>query len=86
MEKYDFFIPFAMQAYILILLFQNEMNDRFSTLPYPDDFAKFVTLAGLEDALQGIRQDCGNLQQPTARVVIKMSSQTDPVVSHILYQ
>ena len=75
-----------MQAYILILLFQNEMNDRFSTLPYPDDFAKFVTLAGLEDALQGIGQDCGNLQQPMERVVIKMSSQTDPVVSHILYQ
>ena len=75
-----------MQAYILILLFQNEMNDRFSTLPYPDDFAKFVTVAGLEDTLQGIRQNCGNLQQPTERVVIKMSSQTDPVVSHILYQ
>jgi len=55
-------------------------------LPSHDDFAKFVTKAGLEDTLQGIRQDCGNLQQPTERVVIKMSSQIDPVVSHILYQ
>ena len=62
------------------------MNERFNTLPSPDDFAKFVTQAGLEDALQGIKQDCGNLQQPTERVVIEMSSQTDPVVSHILYQ
>ena len=31
-------------------------------------------------------QDCGNLQQPTEKVVIEMSSQTDPVVSYILYQ
>ena len=63
------------------------MNDRFSTLPSHDDFAKFVTRAGLEDTLQGIRQDCcGNLQQPMERAVIKMSSQIDPVVSHILYQ
>jgi len=31
-------------------------------------------------------QDCGNLQQPTERVVIEMSSQTDPVVSYILCQ
>ena len=92
------------------------MNDTFNTLPSPDEYAKFVTLpeledalqgirkdlesmlpstddsaqfvswAGLEDALQGIRQDCGNLQQPTERVVIEMSSPTDPVVSHILCQ
>jgi hypothetical protein len=43
-----------------------------------------VTWAGLEDALQGIRQDWENLQQPTLteRVVIEMSSQTDPVVSY----
>jgi len=62
------------------------MNERFNTLPSHDDFAKIVTRPELEDTLQGIRQDCGNLQQPTERVVIKMSSQTDPVVSHILYQ
>jgi hypothetical protein len=52
----------------------------------PDDFAKFVTRAELEDVLQGTRKDQENLQQPTERVVIEMSSQTDPVVSHILYQ
>ena len=53
-----------------------------------DDFAQCVTWAGLEDALQGIRQDWENMQQPTLteRVVIEMSSQTDPVVSHIFYQ
>ena len=94
------------------------MNDKFNTLPSPDDFAKFVTGPELEDALQGIRkdlesklpsphdfeqfvtwerlenalqgirQDWENLQQPTLteRVVIEMSSQTDPVVSHILYR
>ena len=62
------------------------MNERFNTLPSHDDFAKFVPRTELEDTLQGIRQDCGNLQQPTERVVIEMSSQTDPVVSHILYQ
>jgi len=55
-------------------------------MPSPDDFAKFVTGAELEDALQGIKQDWENMQQPTERVVIEMSSQTDPVVSHILYQ
>ena len=64
------------------------MNNKFHTLPSLDDFAKFVTGTELEDALQGIRQDWENLQQPTLteRVVIEMSSQTDPVVSYILYQ
>jgi hypothetical protein len=62
------------------------MNDKFHTMPSPDDFAKFVTGAELEDALQGIRQDWKNLQQPTGRDVVEMSSQTDPVVSHILHQ
>ena len=91
------------------------MNDKFNTLPSPDDFAQFVTGAGLEDALQGIRNDLErlpsaddiaqfvteeiledalqgirpeleDLQQPTERDVIETSSQTDPVVSHILYQ
>ena len=60
-------------------------------MPSPDDFAKFVTGAELEDASQGIKQSRENLQQPTERVVIKISSQTtddgsDPVVSYILYQ
>ena len=59
------------------------MNDKFKNLPLtPDDFAKFVTRA----ELQGTRKDQENLQQPMERVVIEMSSQTDPVVSHILYQ
>jgi hypothetical protein len=62
------------------------MNDKVHTLPSPDDFAKFVTGAELEDALQGIRQDWKKLQQPTGRDVVEMSNQTDPVVSHILYQ
>jgi hypothetical protein len=29
-------------------------NDLESKLPSPDDFAQFMTCAGLEDALQGI--------------------------------
>ena len=62
------------------------MNDKVYTLLSPDDFAKFVTEAELEDALQGTRQDWENLQQPMGRVVVEMSSQTDPVVSHILCQ
>jgi hypothetical protein len=37
------------------------MNDKFHTMPSPDDFAKFVTGAELEDALQGIRQNWKNL-------------------------
>ena len=53
-------------------------------MPSHDDFAKIVTRPELEDALQGIGQDCGNLQQPTERVVIEMSTQTDPVVSHLI--
>ena len=59
------------------------MNDKVQTLPSPYDFAKFVTEAELEDALQDTRQDWENLQQPMERVVVEMSSQTDPVVSHI---
>jgi hypothetical protein len=35
------------------------MNDKNHTLPSPDDFAKFVTGAEFEDALQGIRKDWG---------------------------
>ena len=60
---------------------QGIRKDFESKLPNLDDFAHFVTWAGLEDALQGIRQDWENLQQPTLteRVVIEMSSQTDPV-------
>ena len=65
---------------------QGIRKDFESKLPNLDDFAQFVTWAGLEDALQGIRQDWENLQQPTGRDVVKMSSQTDPVVSYILYQ
>ena len=59
-------------------------------MPFPDDNAKFATQPESEDASQGIGQNWENLQQPTERVGIKMSSQTDdgtdPVVSHILYQ
>jgi hypothetical protein len=92
------------------------MNDKYNTLPSPDDFAKFVTGAGLEDALQAIRNDVDsklpspddsaqfvteerledalrgitpeleNLQQSMERLLIETSSQTDPGVSHILYQ
>ena len=65
---------------------QGIRKDFESKLPNLDDFAHFVTWAGLEDALQGIRQDWENLQQPTGRDVVEMSNQTDPVVSHILYQ
>jgi len=69
---------------------QGIRKDLESKLPSPHDFAQFVTWERLENALQGIRQDWENLQPPTERVVIKMSSQTDdgsdPVVSHILYQ
>lgn len=56
------------------------MNDRFNLLPSPDDFAQFVTWAGLEDALSGIKKDWENMQQPPSeRVVIEMSSQTEAV-------
>ncbi|XP_052069682.1 uncharacterized protein LOC127708654 isoform X4 [Mytilus californianus] len=55
----------------------NDVNDRFNLLPSPDDFAQFVTWAGLEDALSGIKKDWENMQQPTERVVIEMSSQTE---------
>ncbi|XP_071129015.1 glutamine-rich protein 2-like isoform X11 [Mytilus edulis] len=56
----------------------NDMNDRFNLLPSPDDFAQFVTWAGLEDALSGIKKDWENMQQPPSeRVVIEMSSQTE---------
>ena len=54
------------------------MNDKFNMLPTPEDFAQFVTWAGLEDALNGIKKDWENLQT-TERVVIEMSSQTDAV-------
>jgi len=62
------------------------MNDKFKNLSSPDDFAKFLTRGEIEDTLQGTRKDRENLQQPTERAVIEMSSLTDPAVSHILYQ
>jgi len=61
------------------------MNDTFNHLPSPDAFAQFVTQAELEDTLKGSRKDLEYLLQPTERVVIEMSSQTDAVVSHVLY-
>ena len=60
------------------------MNDEVHTLSSPDDFAKLWTEAELKDALQGIGPDWENLQQPMGRVVVEMSSQTDPVVSHFI--
>ena len=67
-----------------------EDKDLESKLPSPHDFAQFVTWERLENAIQGIGQNWEIMQQPTERVVVKMSSQTDdgsdPVVSHILYQ
>ena len=67
-----------------------EDKDLESKLPSPHDFSQFVTWERLENAIQGIRQNWEIMQQPTERVVVKMSSQTDdgsdPVVSHILYQ
>ena len=80
---------------------QGIRKDLESILPSTDDSAQFVSWTGLEDALQGIRQDLEskfpspddfaqdkeNLKSlPTEKVVIEMSSQTDPVVSDILYQ
>lgn len=55
------------------------MNDKFSQLPTPEEFSQFVTWPGLEDALRGIRTDFEGLAQPQERVVIEMSSQTEPV-------
>jgi hypothetical protein len=37
------------------------MNDKFNTLPFPDDNEKIVTPPGLEDASQGIKQSRENL-------------------------
>ena len=44
---------------------------------------KFWLVVELADALKDIRIDAENLQQPTERVVIERTSETDPVVSHI---
>ncbi|KAL5018549.1 hypothetical protein ScPMuIL_004271 [Solemya velum] len=55
----------------------NDVNAKFSTLPTPDEFAQLVTWPSLEDALNGVRKDFVDLQQPE-RVVIEMSSQTEP--------
>ncbi|XP_013414944.1 uncharacterized protein C16orf96 homolog isoform X2 [Lingula anatina] len=52
----------------------NELNDKFLMLPLPEEF---VTWAGLEDALNGVRRDFANAQQPQERIVIEMSSQTE---------
>lgn len=54
------------------------MNEKFSQLPTPEELAQFVTWPALEDALLGIKRDWENLQ-PQERVVVEISSQTDPV-------
>nr|XP_022314967.1 glutamine-rich protein 2-like isoform X9 [Crassostrea virginica] len=55
----------------------DEMNEKFSQLPTPEELAQFVTWPALEDALLGIKRDWENLQ-PQERVVVEISSQTDP--------
>lgn len=54
------------------------MNEKFSLLPTPEELAQFVTWPVLEDALLGIKRDWENIQ-PQERVVVEISSQTDPV-------
>lgn len=54
------------------------MNEKFSLLPTPEELAQFVTWPALEDALLGIKRDWENMQ-PGERVVVEISSQTDPV-------
>lgn len=55
----------------------DEMNEKFSLLPTPEELAQFVTWPALEDALLGIKRDWENMQ-PGERVVVEISSQTDP--------
>lgn len=55
----------------------DEMNEKFSLLPTPEELAQFVTWPALEDALLGIKRDWENMQ-PAERVVVEISSQTDP--------
>ena len=62
---------------------QGAGKDLESKLSSPDDVLNW---GGLADALEDIRQDTENLQHPTEKVEIEMSSETDSVVSHILYQ
>ncbi|KAK3090852.1 hypothetical protein FSP39_015227 [Pinctada imbricata] len=57
-----------------------EMNEKFNqlpTMPSEEEWSQFVTWPGLEDALNGVKKDWADLQQPE-RVVIEMSSQTEP--------
>lgn len=56
----------------------DEMNEKFSLLPTPEELAQFVTWPALEDALLGIKRDWENMQ-PAERVVVEISSQTDPI-------
>lgn len=55
----------------------DEMIEKFSLLPTPEELAQFVTWPALEDALLGIKRDWENMQ-PAERVVVEISSQTDP--------
>jgi len=66
----------------LISHLQKDLNDKFSTLPSMDDLSQFVTWPGLEDALNGVKKDWESLQAPE-RVVIEMSSQTEPVCNDV---
>lgn len=53
---------------------QKDLQEKFATLPTPEEWTQFVTWPALEDALKGIRDDL----TPPERVVIEMSSQTEP--------
>ncbi|XP_052685905.1 glutamine-rich protein 2-like isoform X2 [Crassostrea angulata] len=61
----------------------DEMNEKFSLLPTPEELAQFVTWPALEDALLGIKRDWENMQ-PAERVVVEISSQTDPFSDSVL--
>ncbi|XP_060066599.1 glutamine-rich protein 2-like [Ylistrum balloti] len=54
-----------------------DLNEKFGTLPTTEELSLFVTWPGLEDALNGVKRDWESLQ-PQERVVIEMSSQTEP--------
>ena len=60
----------------IIYYSQKNINEKFTNLPTMDDIAQFVTWPQLEDALTGVKRDWETMQQE--RVVIEMSSQTEP--------
>lgn len=70
---------FQKALFLLVLLLQSEMRDRFASFPSSADFQQYVSWPQLEEALLGIRRDIESINKVPKEVVTSAGVQTDQV-------